>query len=241
MQIFSKMDIGMVRSSNQDAYFTGEISDGSVFAVVCDGMGGANAGNIASETAVKVISEYVVKSYRTSMKDEDIEKMLNNAILSANIEIYDLSMKNESLSGMGTTAVVALVRNGVAVIAHVGDSRAYLVSDELTQLTRDHSVVQSLLESGKLTPNEAKVHPKKNVITRALGAEENVIADSDIIEIKSGETLLICTDGLSNFAEPSEILDIFKNNKIEDVAELLVSAANKNGGGDNIAVVTITG
>ncbi len=241
MQIFSKMDIGMVRSSNQDAYFTGEISDGSVFAVVCDGMGGANAGNIASETAVKVISEYVVKSYRTSMKDEDIEKMLNNAILSANIEIYDLSMKNEALSGMGTTAVVALVRNGVAVIAHVGDSRAYLVSDELTQLTRDHSVVQSLLESGKLTPNEAKVHPKKNVITRALGAEENVFADSDIIEIKSGETLLICTDGLSNFAEPSEILDIFKNNKIEDVAELLVSAANKNGGGDNIAVVTITG
>lgn len=241
MQIFSKMDIGMVRSSNQDAYFTGEISDGSVFAVVCDGMGGANAGNIASETAVKVISEYVVKSYRTSMKDEDIEKMLNNAILSANIEIYDLSMKNESLAGMGTTAVVALVRDGVAVIAHVGDSRAYLVGDELTQLTRDHSVVQSLLESGKLTPNEAKVHPKKNVITRALGAEENVIADSDIIEIKSGETLLICTDGLSNFAEPSEILDIFKNNKIEEVAELLVSAANKNGGGDNIAVVTITG
>lgn len=241
MQIFSKMDIGMVRSSNQDAYFTGEISDGSVFAVVCDGMGGANAGNIASETAVKVISEYVVKSYRTSMKNEDIEKMLNNAILSANIEIYDLSMKNESLAGMGTTAVVALVRDGVAVIAHVGDSRAYLVGDELTQLTRDHSVVQSLLESGKLTPNEAKVHPKKNVITRALGAEENVIADSDIIEIKSGETLLICTDGLSNFAEPSEILDIFKNNKIEEVAELLVSAANKNGGGDNIAVVTITG
>ena len=240
MQIFSKIDIGKVRSSNQDAYFTGELSDGSVFAVVCDGMGGANAGNIASETAVKGISEYLIKSYRAAMDFCEIEKMLINAVSSVNIEIYDMSLKNPELSGMGTTVVVALIRDSKAVIAHVGDSRAYLVGDSIVQLTRDHSVVQSLVESGKLTPNEAKVHPKKNVITRALGAEENVISDSDIVEINSGQSLLICTDGLSNFVEAEEILNIFKRNKIENVAELLVNNANQNGGGDNIAVVTVT-
>lgn len=240
MQIFSKTDIGMVRSSNQDAYFTGELSDGAVFAVVCDGMGGANAGNVASESAVKIISEYLLKSYRTNMDFNDIEKMLNNAISSANIEIYDMSLKSPELSGMGTTAVVALIRENNAVIAHVGDSRAYHIGDDIKQLTRDHSVVQTLLEKGELTPNEAKIHPRKNVITRALGAEENIVSDSDIIDVRVGESLLLCTDGLSNFIEASEILNIFKNENIEDVAEILVDTANKNGGGDNIAVVTVT-
>lgn len=240
MQIFSKTDIGMVRSSNQDAYFTGELSDGAVFAVVCDGMGGANAGNIASESAVKIISEYLLKSYRTNMDFTDIEKMLNNAISSANIEIYDMSLKSPELSGMGTTAVVALIKENNAVIAHVGDSRAYHIGDDIKQLTRDHSVVQSLVEKGELTPTEAKIHPRKNVITRALGAEENIVSDSDIIDVGVGESLLLCTDGLSNFVEASEILNIFKNKNIEDVAEILVDTANKNGGGDNIAVVTVT-
>lgn len=240
MQIFSKIDIGMVRSSNQDAFFTGELSDNSAFAVVCDGMGGANAGNIASETAVKGISEYILRSYRTSMDVIDIEKMLINAISSANIEIYDMSLKNPELSGMGTTVVVAVVRNDRAVIAHVGDSRIYLIGDDAKQLTRDHSIVQSMIESGTITPNEAKIHPRKNIITRALGTEESVAVDSDVLDVDNGQSLLLCTDGLSNFVESAEILDIFKKNKIENVAELLVDTANKNGGGDNIAVVTIT-
>lgn len=240
MQIFSKIDIGMVRSSNQDAYFTGELSDGSAFAVVCDGMGGANAGNVASEIAVKGISEYLLKSYRTAMSVNDIEKLLINAISSANIEIYDMSLKNPELSGMGTTVVIAVVRNGRAVIAHVGDSRIYLISDDIKQLTRDHSIVQSMIENGTITPNEAKKHPRKNIITRALGAEEKVAVDSDVLDVDSGQSLLLCTDGLSNFVESAEMLEIFKNNEIENVAELLVNTANKNGGGDNIAVVTIT-
>ena len=241
MQIFSKIDKGIVRNSNQDAYFTGLLSDGSAFAVVCDGMGGANAGNIASELAVKGVSEYVMKSYRTSMDCEDIAKMLNNAISSVNFEIYDLSKEKPDLSGMGTTVVVVLVSDGFAVISHVGDSRAYLIGDDITQVTRDHSVVQTLLENGELTENEAKIHPKKNVITRALGTEENVVTDFDIIDFKTGQSILICTDGLSNYVESAEILNVFKNNKIECVAEILVDTANKNGGGDNIAVVTITG
>lgn len=240
MQIFSKTDRGRVRTDNQDAYFAGKITDGSVFAVVCDGMGGANAGNVASELAVRHISEYVIRSYRDGMNMTDTEKTLKNAIVSANISLYDKAVNNAELAGMGTTAVAAFVKDGTAVIAHVGDSRIYLVNGEIKQLTRDHSVVQSLIESGKITPEDAKVHPRKNVITRALGAEENVAVDSDCLNLSNGDTLLLCSDGLTNFLDDKDILTVFQNNDISAVAERLVEEANKNGGGDNITVVTVT-
>lgn len=240
MKIHSRIDIGRVRNMNQDAYFAGEIGNGNVFSVVCDGMGGANAGNIASETAVKVISEYVIKAYNRNMDREDIAKLLKNAITSANAEIYDMALKNSALSGMGTTAVAVFVVDGTAIIAHVGDSRAYLVNDSLTQITRDHSVVQTLIEDGKLTPVEARFHPRKNVITRAVGAEEQIIADFNEVTLKDGDSILLCTDGLTNYTDGQDILDIFKSNDIADVADLLVDKANENGGGDNITVVTIT-
>lgn len=240
MQIFSKTDRGRVRTDNQDAYFAGKITDGSVFAVVCDGMGGANAGNVASELAVRHISEYVIRSYRDGMDMTDTEKTLKNAIVSANISLYDKAVNNAELAGMGTTAVAAFVKDGTAVIAHVGDSRIYLVNGEIKQLTRDHSVVQSLIESGKITPEDAKVHPRKNIITRALGAEENVAVDSDCINLSDGDTLLLCSDGLTNFLDDKDILTVFQNNDISAVAERLVEEANKNGGGDNITVVTVT-
>lgn len=240
MQIFSKTDRGRVRTDNQDAYFAGKITDDSVFAVVCDGMGGANAGNVASELAVRHISEYVIRSYRDGMNMTDTEKTLKNAIVSANISLYDKAVNNAELAGMGTTAVAAFVKDGTAVIAHVGDSRIYLVNGEIKQLTRDHSVVQSLIESGKITPEDAKVHPRKNVITRALGAEENVAVDSDCLNLSNGDTLLLCSDGLTNFLEDKDILKVFQNNDISAVAEKLVETANENGGGDNITVVTVT-
>lgn len=239
MKIYSKIDKGVVRNSNQDAYFAGEISQDVTFAVVCDGMGGANAGNVASGTAVKTISEYIIKSYRNNMSAEDISKMLKNAIISANIEIYDMSSQNENLSGMGTTVVAAVVRDGNAVIANVGDSRIYLVDDKLTQLTTDHSVVQTLIESGKITPEDAKVHPRKNVITRALGAEAEVAVDISECRLSEGDTLLLCTDGLTNFATEEDILKTFKQNDISAVAEKLVELANNGGGGDNITAVTL--
>lgn len=240
MQIFSKTDRGRVRTDNQDAYFAGKITDDSVFAVVCDGMGGANAGNVASELAVRHISEYVIRSYRDGMNMTDTEKTLKNAIVSANISLYDKAVNNAELTGMGTTAVAAFVKDGTAVIAHVGDSRIYLVNGEIKQLTRDHSVVQSLIESGKITPEDAKVHPRKNVITRALGAEENVAVDSDCLNLSNGDTLLLCSDGLTNFLDDKDILKVFQNNDISAVAERLVEEANENGGGDNITVVTVT-
>ena len=229
-----------MRTDNQDAYFAGKITDDSVFAVVCDGMGGANAGNVASELAVRHISEYVIRSYRDGMDMTDTEKTLKNAIVSANISLYDKAVNNTELAGMGTTAVAAFVKDGTAVIAHVGDSRIYLVNGEIKQLTRDHSVVQSLIESGKITPEDAKVHPRKNVITRALGAEENVAVDSDCLNLSNGDTLLLCSDGLTNFLDDKDILTVFQNNDISAVAERLVEEANKNGGGDNITVVTVT-
>ena len=240
MQIFSKTDRGRVRTDNQDAYFAGKITDDSVFAVVCDGMGGANAGNVASELAVRHISEYVIRSYRDGMDMTDTEKTLKNAIVSANISLYDKAVNNAELAGMGTTAVAAFVKDGTAVIAHVGDSRIYLVNGEIKQLTRDHSVVQSLIESGKITPEDAKVHPRKNVITRALGAEENVAVDSDCLNLSNGDTLLLCSDGLTNFLDDKDILKVFQNNDISAVAERLVEEANENGGGDNITGVTVT-
>lgn len=240
MKIYSKIDKGVVRNSNQDAYFAGEISQDVTFAVVCDGMGGANAGNVASGTAVKTISEYIIKSYRNNMSAEDISKMLKNAIISANIEIYDMSSQNENLSGMGTTVVAAVIRDSNAVIANVGDSRIYLVDDKLTQLTTDHSVVQTLIESGKITPEDAKVHPRKNVITRALGAEAEVAVDISECRLSEGDTLLLCTDGLTNFATEEDILKTFKQNDISAVAEKLVELANNGGGGDNITAVTLT-
>ena len=240
MQIFSKTDRGRVRTDNQDAYFAGKITDDAVFAVVCDGMGGANAGNVASELAVRHISEYVIRSYRDGMDMTDTEKTLKNAIVSANISLYDKAVNNAELAGMGTTAVAAFVKDGTAVIAHVGDSRIYLVNGEIKQLTRDHSVVQSLIESGKITPEDAKVHPRKNVITRALGAEENVAVDSDCLNLSNGDTLLLCSDGLTNFLDDKDILKVFQNNDISAGADRLFEEANENGGGDNITVVTVT-
>lgn len=240
MKIYSITDPGRVRSSNQDAFFAGELIPDAAFAIVCDGMGGANAGNVASETAVKVITDYILRSYRAKMDSFDIEKMLKNAIVSANIDVYDMSLKDATLSGMGTTVVAALIHNDEAVIAHVGDSRAYLVDDSLQQLTRDHSVVQSLVESGKITPEDAKVHPRKNVITRALGAEENVVVDSMQLVLKEGQTLLLCTDGLTGYAESDEIFNIFKTTDAELVPEKLVELAINGGGGDNITAVTLS-
>lgn len=240
VRIFAKTDRGKVREINQDAFAANILSDGSAFAVVCDGMGGASAGDIASKTAVEVISQYVLSAYTPTMTSDDVIKLLNNAITSANIEVFTLSQKNEKLNGMGTTAVVALVRQTQAIICNVGDSRAYLAGNDLKQITRDHSVVQSLVESGKLSPEEARRHPEKNVITRALGVENNILTDSYCVEINENNKILLCTDGLSNYVDSDNILGIFKNNALDKLTDLLVKEANLGGGRDNITAAVIS-
>lgn len=233
-------DVGIKRHSNQDTFAIVTLPDSSVLAVVCDGMGGANAGNIASQKAAEVITSFFERSYRKGLDESGITALLQSAILSANIEIFDMASKHGELSGMGTTVVAAYVSKEFTVISHIGDSRAYLIDGTVTQLTRDHSVVQSLIESGKLTHEEARVHPRRNVITRALGIEADVLVDSDEFTIKEGQSLLLCSDGLSNFITKDEIKNIFDSLDTENVASALVEKANNNGGGDNITVITVT-
>ncbi len=238
MQIYSKTDKGLKRETNQDGFFAAELAENIAFAIVCDGMGGANAGNIASETAIKTISDYVLHSFRVNMDNIAIGKLLKNALESANIEIYDMALKNKDLKGMGTTAVAALLNGDQAVIAHVGDSRAYIAGDELVSLTRDHSIVQSLIESGKITAEDAKVHPRKNVITRALGAEESVMPEIGEFTLKDNECILLCSDGLWGYVPENDILNTLSS-ETNDVAEKLITLANDSGGGDNITVVIL--
>ena len=239
MVVSAKTDIGVKRHSNQDEYALLNLDDGSVLAVVCDGMGGANAGNVASHIACQVITSFFERSFRRGLTPEGVMALLQSAILSANIEVFNEASKNEELKGMGTTVVAAFVSEKFTVVSHVGDSRAYIIGDTVTQLTRDHSVVQSLIESGKLTPEEAIVHPRRNVITRALGIEPDVLVDSDEHDLKENDFLLLCSDGLSNFVSADEMTQIFNKTKTEQIADELVKYANKNGGGDNITAVVV--
>lgn len=241
MKIVSKTDIGLVRSSNQDSYAAGEMPGGVAWAIVCDGMGGANGGNIASATAVKMISEIISSAYREGMSSNSIRTMLQSALYAANVSIYDMSRNNEALSGMGTTVVVAVVSNGRAHIAHAGDSRAYLLRQgDLQQITKDHSIVQSMMEDGQITEEQAKVHPKKNIITRALGAEESIDIDYNEIELADGQQLLICTDGLTNYVNDDAICSITGSCEFYQYPERLIGCALENGGGDNVTVVVIS-
>lgn len=241
MKITAKTDIGKVRSNNQDAYAAGELPGGVAWAVVCDGMGGAAGGNIASSEAVKTISHSIDEGYRNGMRPSSIRNLLESAIVSANACLFDIAQNDEALTGMGTTCVAALVVDSTVYISHVGDSRAYIISSdgELRQLTRDHSVVQDLVENGSITRDEAKNYPGKNIITRALGVEESVCVDFCEEDFADGDILLICTDGLTNFVSDDDIIKATSDGKFFEYAERLVGLANTNGGGDNITVVSI--
>lgn len=241
MKIVAKTDIGLTRTSNQDSYAAGELPGSVAWAVVCDGMGGTNGGNLASSTAVKIISERISSSYRQGMSFSSIKNMFMSAIIAANVSVYDMSKENPELSGMGTTVVVAIVANERVYVAHAGDSRAYiLTSGKLHQLTKDHSFVQEMVDSGKLTIDEAREDPRKNLITRALGVSEDLQIDFCEEDISENDVLLICTDGLTNYVEPEEIYELTEDGKFYEFAERLVNRANNNGGGDNITVVTVS-
>lgn len=241
MRIVAKTDKGYVRDSNQDAYAVGEFSDEVVWAVVCDGMGGAAGGNIASALAVKVISDKINASYREKMRDSSIKNMLDSALTAANIEVYDFAEAQPDLKGMGTTVVCAIVRDNQAYIAHAGDSRAYVINhDTVNQITTDHSMVQDLLLRGKITAEEAEHHPNKNIITRAVGVDKSIKIDFEQIDLEDDDTLLLCTDGLSNYVKNEEILELMSDKKHYAFADRLVQKANDNGGGDNITVVIIS-
>ena len=241
MKFASKTDIGRQRRSNQDSYAAGELAMGVAWAVVCDGMGGANGGSIASTLAVKTISEQISASWRQGMGSNSICNLLKSAVAAANINVFDMSKSVESLSGMGTTVVATLISGNIAHIVHAGDSRAYKIShNKIVQVTRDHSIVQTMIENGKLSEAGARVHPRKNVITRALGVDEILEVDYNEVELREGEGLMICTDGLTNFVLEEDINKTIAAYPFFEYPEKLIELANRNGGGDNITVVAIS-
>ena len=241
MKISAKTDVGKVRSNNQDSFAAGDLTSEVSWAVVCDGMGGANGGNIASEAAVKVISDKLTSGYHVGMNDNSVKNLLISSVDAANNTLYSMANNNEELSGMGTTVVLAVRSTDTLYISNVGDSRIYIVSDSgITQVTTDHSVVQMMVDNGEITPEEAKEHPKKNVITRALGVDPEVRIDYSQEQLNEDDLVLLCTDGLTNYVDDEVILEVCKTEDRYKIADKLVELANENGGGDNITVVTVS-
>lgn len=240
MKIFSKSDIGLVRTSNEDACRSGVFSDHAAWAVVCDGMGGVNGGNVASSIAVEKISASILSGYREGMDDSSIRGLMASAVDCANEAVHSAAGSDSSLAGMGTTVVAAVVCRGKVHVAHAGDSRAYLITSEaIRQLTTDHSMVQEMIEKGDLTAQQAKRHPQKNIITRALGVESSVRVDYCETPFPMGSRLLICTDGLTNYLDEDQIFRLSGSLDGGQLTEQLIALAKRAGGGDNITVVVL--
>lgn len=239
MKVCAKTDIGKKRETNQDAFDTGYFADGTVWAVVCDGMGGVSGGQVASSLCIDKTVNALKRSYRENMTVNNVKNMLVSAINAANSYVFDESLKDRELKGMGTTIVAVVIVNNIAVIAHVGDSRAYIINDTIKQVTKDHSYVQLLVDNGKITPEEAENHPDKNIITRAIGIEGFVDVEVDMVDIKATDKLLLCTDGLNGYVKDDDILKLMKEYG-DSSTEKLVETANLNGGHDNITVVLIS-
>ena len=228
--------IGKIRKDNQDSFLTRSLSDEVGFAVVCDGMGGANGGSVASRMAAETIAEVLTREYNGETEEEAIYRLLTRACETANAEVYRRSQRESELDGMDTTAVIALVCGQKAHILHVGDSRAYLLADAFTQITNDHSMVQELVDSGEITAEAAKTHPQKNMITRAVGVEGFITCDCDTVPFEKGNILLLCTDGLTNMVSDEDIKNILT---AKADPERLISAALTAGGRDNVTVVLV--
>lgn len=235
MRVFSETDIGQKRQMNQDFVFASEQPLGNLpnLFVVADGMGGHNAGDFASRYGVSVLVETVKKDANFNPV-----KILRHGMEAANELVLDQSRKDAGMAGMGTTMVAATIVGNYAYVANVGDSRLYLVTDKLEQVTRDHSLIAEMVRIGEITPEEARNHPDKNIITRAIGTGEDVSIDFFDIKLVPGNQLVMCSDGLSNMVSDEEIFDIVKNTE-GNTSKALIDRANANGGKDNIAAIVI--
>ena len=242
MNIVGKTDKGLIRQHNEDAFDFGSFDDGVMWSLVCDGMGGVHGGRMASTIATELISEKIKKCYNKSMPVSSLENLLLSAITTANVAVYDRGSVDEDLRGMGTTIVAAVIKNSEACIAHVGDSRAYKISNgKIEQITKDHSLVQEMLDNGQITKEEFETTPIKNIITRALGIGEEIDIDFDFVCINEGEALILCSDGLSGLISDRQILETYMNNDFDCLADEYIALANANGGRDNITVVIMKG
>lgn len=241
MILFGLTDIGLVRRDNQDSYAFRVLGDDVAIAVVCDGMGGAMAGNVASAVAVEAFAAALEDACRDGVPpDKDsLQELLRSACRAANRQVFSLSAHNEEYRGMGTTLVGALILPHEVYVINVGDSRGYLVrGGHLKQLTQDHSVVQTMVNRGSITPEQARTHPRKNLITRAVGIESTVEGDLYQLDRETGDILLLCSDGLSNVVEDAEIESVLtRGSDPEACCRTLLSCAVEQGAPDNVTVV----
>ncbi len=241
MRYWGLTDPGCARSQNQDAFHMEPLDRHTVLCVVCDGMGGAKSGNIASSLACDVFSQEIKQSWVPGMDQESIDRLLKGAVKLANFTVYDQSRQFEDFAGMGTTLVAALVQDKTVTVVNVGDSRCYCVDqDGISQITVDHSLVQLMVSRGEVTPEQAKTYPGKNLITRAIGTEPVVAGDIFHRSVEKGDCLLLCTDGLSNIIDEQEILfEVVYGQEKQQCCERLLDIAKNRGAPDNVTSVLV--
>ena len=238
MNSFGKTDKGKKRSNNQDSIFVSDTPVGPLpnLYIVADGMGGHAAGDYASRYAISVVTDFIRKSTIRSPIS-----LLKRAFVYASNELYKEAEKDKDKFGMGTTMVAAVIMNKTLYVANIGDSRLYTIGDEINQLTMDHSLVEELIRSGQLDRNKGRNHPERNIITRAMGSREEAMPDFFEVDLKDGDRILLCSDGLSNMVEDDEIRDIVMDNAdLDNAVSALIRKANYYGGNDNISVIIIT-
>lgn len=240
MNLYGMTDIGRKRETNQDVFYTHKFSEQSGFAIVCDGMGGQSGGHIASSLACSIVSERLIERDICRLPGETVREVLVDALSEANREIYKKSNLEPGCKGMGTTAVLAVVSGQAAYAAHIGDSRLYLLSQgALHQITKDHSLVQELLDQGKISEEEGRHHPNKNMITRAVGVDLTVDIDYLELRLEPGAKLLLCSDGLTNMLPDAAIAQVLGQYEAKEACRQLILQANEAGGSDNITVAII--
>ena len=240
MRVYAKTDIGKAREMNQDFYYVSQVNENMALCILADGMGGYKGGEIASSLATNSSKEYIEENFdKIEHSDEEIMNLIKSAMDYANIAVYKKAKANEELEQMGTTLEICIIYNNKAYIGHIGDSRIYRIRKNIIRrITTDHSYVEKLVKDGTITREEAFYHPKKNMLTKALGCVQTVEPDVYTKTFIKDDIILMCSDGLTNMIREEEISKIIKQDK-EKAIENLVKQANDNGGLDNITVVII--
>lgn len=241
MQSWGLTDPGNVRKQNQDAFRMEKLDHGALLCVVCDGMGGAKSGNVASSLAAEVFVEEVRRAWKPLMDQEKIDQMLRSAAKLANFTVYDQAAQFAEFDGMGTTLVAAFIKSRKATFVNVGDSRAYGIDQEgITQITKDHSLAQMMVDRGELTSETSKSFPGKNYITRAIGTEPMILCDIFHRDLRKGDFILLCSDGLSNLMDDQEILfEVVHGVNKQQCCRRLLDIAKNRGAPDNVTSVLI--
>ena len=241
MQCWALTDPGVTRIQNQDAFQIETLDKNTLLCVVCDGMGGAKSGNVASTLAADVFTQEVKRTWLPDMSQERLEQVLYGAVKLANFTVFDQAQQFEEFRGMGTTLVALLLQGKRATVINVGDSRAYLIDSEgISQVTTDHSLVQMMVFRGELTPEKAKAYPGKNLITRAIGTESQIMCDIFHRDVEKGDCFLLCTDGLSNLMDDQEILfEVAYGTDMSQCCQHLLDIAKKRGAPDNVTSVLV--